>query len=361
MDDDNEYDDGDYDEQDLNDAGFIDNSQIPPTQPYKSQAETYRVPLIKQSGKSGLVMFDYVVKLKGPDLSRFKNPSLLRQEIIKFKGPNLSIENAFINNVNGLIYIFTNNKETFDILSADWDDSAFEKGIEVIRTKIVKKFFVAILGIDVSVDVRDGPFQDLCKEYRLHDAKRLIKKKENKALLTVKAFLDNEEDFLKIQKTGIKFEFGRFKVIPWVFKEQPLQCYKCQQYGHSQRFCIKEQVCFICANIGHSFKDCPDKKKPPKCVNCKLQHAACRKLCEANTRAVQELEARKKNAYISPNIIPGKKFSDVVNNELLIDNNKLSSHESTIIKAVIGLISLLIPNDQRMQKLTTEINKIYHG
>jgi hypothetical protein len=52
------------------------------------------------------------------------------------------------------------------------------------------------------------------------------------------------------------------------------QCKKCQAFGHTQKFCSKEQRCVKCAGR-HVTSDCQKSKTQlPKCVNCGEGHPA---------------------------------------------------------------------------------------
>lgn len=70
----------------------------------------------------------------------------------------------------------------------------------------------------------------------------------------------------------------------------PVQCYNCQQFGHSSLHCGASPRCVKCAGK-HKAKDCT---KPldvkPKCTNCNGDHTANYKKCPAIT---QESEKRR--------------------------------------------------------------------
>lgn len=47
------------------------------------------------------------------------------------------------------------------------------------------------------------------------------------------------------------------------------RCFKCQQYGHSAKYCRDDDhTCGHCGQTGHSFKECKLRDQPPKCASC---------------------------------------------------------------------------------------------
>ena len=65
----------------------------------------------------------------------------------------------------------------------------------------------------------------------------------------------------------------RFRVKP--YKQRPLQCFKCYGYGHSSKFCKKDQVCGTCSLAYHG-NECT---KSELCINCKGNHHSRNKAC----------------------------------------------------------------------------------
>ncbi|XP_048240225.1 uncharacterized protein LOC125373269 [Haliotis rufescens] len=56
----------------------------------------------------------------------------------------------------------------------------------------------------------------------------------------------------------------------------PLRCYKCEQYGHGSRTCVKQPVCHRCAGNCVDSADC---NKDPLCVSCGGNHFSSSKEC----------------------------------------------------------------------------------
>lgn len=47
------------------------------------------------------------------------------------------------------------------------------------------------------------------------------------------------------------------------------RCYKCQQYGHSAKYCRDtDPTCGHCGGVGHSIKECPKRSEEAKCATC---------------------------------------------------------------------------------------------
>lgn len=62
-------------------------------------------------------------------------------------------------------------------------------------------------------------------------------------------------------------------------RTDPVQCHRCQAFGHSKNYCRRAFVCLKCAGP-HPSTDCKkDKNTPGRCANCGNQHIASYKGC----------------------------------------------------------------------------------
>ena len=63
------------------------------------------------------------------------------------------------------------------------------------------------------------------------------------------------------------------------------QCYNCQKYGHTARFCSSQKKCGLCAAPGHDDKSCGFRNDPTKhrCANCNLSHPAWSSRCKVRS------------------------------------------------------------------------------
>ena len=61
------------------------------------------------------------------------------------------------------------------------------------------------------------------------------------------------------------------------YKQRPLICRKCQEYGHSKNNCRDEVRCGNCSERDHTSEECTN---PKKCHHCKEQHQAGNRECK---------------------------------------------------------------------------------
>ncbi|GFX32841.1 uncharacterized protein TNCV_889771 [Trichonephila clavipes] len=94
--------------------------------------------------------------------------------------------------------------------------------------------------------------------------------------------------------TTVKAGYLNCKIRPYI--PNPLRCFKCQRFGHSQTSCRGQLTCSRCASVGHSSTDCTLE---PKCVNCTQSHPSDSKLCQnwKLEKQIQEIKINKNISY----------------------------------------------------------------
>ncbi|GFS47488.1 putative RNA-directed DNA polymerase from transposon BS [Trichonephila clavipes] len=93
--------------------------------------------------------------------------------------------------------------------------------------------------------------------------------------------------------TTIKAGYLNCKIRPYI--PNPLRCFKCQRFGHSQTSCRGQLTCSRCAYVGHPSTDCSLEQK---CVNCSQPHSSDSKLCP-EWKTEKEIQTIKTNRNIS--------------------------------------------------------------
>jgi hypothetical protein len=196
-------------------------------------------------------MFKYVVRLKITDLYSFSDLSQVMQEITDRKG-NVHIDHAFFNHHNKLLYLCTNKEESFNKLTSTWPVSSFNKGVEIVQSKErAQRFFIAINGLPVSLDIENEKFKSICAGNNIFNAKRLMRKSKGTMLPTVKAEVQDKDSFDKLLKLGLKYGWFLFRVSAWKYDNtQPIQCHTCLKFGHLKiRAFQNKNVYFVLVTI----------------------------------------------------------------------------------------------------------------
>ncbi|GFX70176.1 RNA-directed DNA polymerase from mobile element jockey [Trichonephila clavipes] len=89
--------------------------------------------------------------------------------------------------------------------------------------------------------------------------------------------------------SAIKDGYLNCKVRPYI--PNPLRCFKCQSFGHSQTSCRGQLTCSRCASVGHASTEC---SLEPKCINCLQPHPSDSKICSKwkIEKQIQEIKTK---------------------------------------------------------------------
>ncbi|GFV20846.1 putative RNA-directed DNA polymerase from transposon BS [Trichonephila clavipes] len=120
--------------------------------------------------------------------------------------------------------------------------------------------------------------------------RRIIIKKDSNIIPTKRLILTFNSPKLP---TTLKAGYLNCKIRAYI--PNPLRCFKCQRFGHSQIACCGQLTCSRCASVGHSSADC---SLAQKCVNCSQPHSSDSKQCP-KWKAEKEIQAIKTNTNIS--------------------------------------------------------------
>ncbi|GFV77962.1 uncharacterized protein TNCV_1161 [Trichonephila clavipes] len=114
-------------------------------------------------------------------------------------------------------------------------------------------------------------------------------------------------DHPKLPST-IKAGYLNCKIRPYI--PNPLRCFKCQRFGHSQTACRGQLTCSRCASVGHVSSDCSLELK---CVNCLQPHSADSKLCPKwkIEKEIQTIKTNKNISYIEARKLIGPQLSQI--------------------------------------------------
>ncbi|GFW97222.1 uncharacterized protein TNCV_4784361 [Trichonephila clavipes] len=155
-----------------------------------------------------------------------------------------------------------------------------ERGFELLRTFdypltiSLHKTLNSCRGVISEPDLLttpDGEILDGFSDQGVIQVRRITIKKDNSVIPTKHLILTfNSPTLPKTIKAG----YLNCKIRPYI--PNPLRCFKCQRFGHSQTACRGQLTCSRCASVGHASSDCTLEQK---CVNCSQPHPTDSKLC----------------------------------------------------------------------------------
>ena len=171
---------------------------------------------------------------------------------------------------------------------------------------------------------------------------------------------------------------------------QPVQCFRCQRFGHRALECRGKERCMICAGA-HSNKDCTSRGDmgTTKCINCGKNHTANSKEClirqeralilkKAILEDLPVHEARKKiastqlqlppnfqdeNAFpqlVSKNSFPSDTQENGINKQALATLSKMVEKQNELITKLSNIVTsliMIIPTTTANKKKLKEIKK----
>lgn len=110
-------------------------------------------------------------------------------------------------------------------------------------------------------------------------------------------FVDLEPNINNKEIYNEKYLFNAVvKIEPPLKNNDIVQCYRCQQFGHTKTYCRKLFKCVKCS-LDHRTADCKKQlNTPPRCSNCSQEHTASYKGCEIYKKLLQ-----KRNLLRRPN------------------------------------------------------------
>lgn len=91
--------------------------------------------------------------------------------------------------------------------------------------------------------------------------------------------------------TGI--QHYRIHIEDYIGKSGPVQCYRCQNFGHQAQYCTLNPRCMKCAGDHFSYTCTKPPTSPATCVNCKQHHPANFTGCPVR------IDYQEKTSYVS--------------------------------------------------------------
>lgn len=229
--------------------------------------------------------------------------------IIKLRDGTLLVKTKNISQANQLL----RGKMMFDM------EIAVEENAKLNQTK----------GIVTCADLRYATEEEIMEDLQEQGVSNVevMKRKRDGKLVATNSYI------LTFKSSGVpeSVKIGYHVLSVRLFIPRPMRCYKCQFFGHSSKFCLKEEVCSNCCQVGHTSNDCSGKTH---CRNCSSsEHASWSTKCKV-FEAEQEItrikvtenvsirEARQLYKARYPTITHA--FSEIVRNSQVQVQNSIS-------------------------------------
>ena len=225
--------------------------------------------------------------LRPVDAAKFRDPLKLQAEIARVHNIKpaeyKAIKRADLHATR--LLIATDNAELHAKLSLPWPTNAFGGGARLVKQaeQPAEKPSTELI-IHVSLDYDLDDHADQLREQGVIKYERIINKNGQPTTL-VKLYTESPEARLKLAKSKVTIGFVKLATD---LQLKPVQCHRCQGFGHSRAKCRKPVACLVCGgNHNREDKACT---KQAHCVNCGGPHAACSRKCPASLAESRRLQ-----------------------------------------------------------------------
>ena len=117
---------------------------------------------------------------------KYLNPFVLQNEIMRcFPNQDLKVKFAFIK--NKMVTIVTDDQHTHSILSGNWPENSFEKGLKKIDKNEDRTFKANLLAVHNDISLNDKEIKKQLEKQGIINATRLLKRGINEPTMIVTA------------------------------------------------------------------------------------------------------------------------------------------------------------------------------
>lgn len=188
------------------------------------------------------------------------------------------------------------NIDAYRALIAHFDQT--KKNYYTYQLKSQKGLVVIIKGIESFVDPNDINVALADKGFNVKSITNIINRdKVPQPMFRLELEPDNKKLKGKHEIFSLKYLLHRRITIDEPRKRTgPIQCVKCQEYGHSKTYCTLNDVCVICGDL-HNSKQCNKNKSEAsvrRCSNCGGNHTANYRGCPVYLELKRRINPRQR-------------------------------------------------------------------
>lgn len=171
------------------------------------------------------------------------------------------------------------------------------KSYHTFQLKPERAFRAVIKGLHHSTQISDIKAYLLSFGHQVRSVRNVISRGTKIPLPMFFVDLDpnpNNKDIFNIRS----FDNAIIEVVAPKKYDDIVQCFRCQEFGHTKSYCRKPFRCVKCG-LGHSTAECTKTPNtPPQCVHCLQKHTASYKGCQI----YQNLVNKRTTKVIRPNV-----------------------------------------------------------
>lgn len=266
---------------------------------------------------------------------------------------------------DGQVRLMIKTVESYRKIVHYFDDS--KVSYHTFQLKQERAFRVVLKGIHHTTPIPDIKAMLLSLGHQVRSVRNIISRVTKQPLPMFFVDVDpkeNNKDIFNIRS----FDNAIIQVEAPKKYDDIVQCYRCQDYGHTKSYCKKNFRCVKCGQ-GHPSTECTKKTDaPPNCALCQNKHTANYKGCSkyqellvakasrTNTNNHRHIIRDRSHCTPSYNIIPPRDtnawtYSDAVRGEQPAVNNVLEKIEAMFAKQIELTNSLMNMMTMLMNKL----------
>lgn len=187
---------------------------------------------------------------------------------------------------DGQVRLVINNIDSYRSLIKHFDTAKIN--YHTFQLKQERAFRVVIKGLHHTTPISDIKAMLLSLGHQVRSVRNVISQVKNQKQPLPMFFVDldpkeNNKDVYDIRY----FDNAKITIEAPKKFDDIVQCYRCQDYGHTKSYCRKSFRCVKCG-LGHATAECTKSAEvPPKCVHCSNNHTANYRGCTVYQKLIQ--------------------------------------------------------------------------
>jgi len=273
--------------------------KVPPDRGKRKDIDGHQHPPSKTKKKESAFKIAALIVKGLKDISKIQMSKTLKVHL-----PNAKIENILKSQTN-LFTIQAQDVHTFNQLLTNFPKTAFStdpNNIAIYIPRTIRQVFetekIAFLK-HVDQEITDKEIEEALFEsnFAFEKVQRIMLKKDNRSTKSVKIIFSDRSNRDTLVRSGLNIGFLKFQAERALPSNKPLQCFRCWGYGHTSKYCHREELCRKCAEH-HSSTTCSNQLI--KCANCSLAHEANNVNCPKHVEQKEKIQKTFDEYIVTP-------------------------------------------------------------